>query len=182
MTDTTDTTAYRFRTAIGGFHKGDVAEYIAKISREFGEEAQQKDRRIEALQQENLSLREQLNILMAASPILEEIPAPAEPEAEAAPPVTELELEAYRRAEATERLANQRAKKLYMDMESICHNADAEFEAARAVADETAQAVLKQAQVLDEACKKLTAALHSSRQELSALDAMLPDPSETTEA
>lgn len=182
MNETTiDTTVYRFRTAVGGFHKGDVAEYISKTAQLHRTETQQKDKLIDALQQENLELRQQLNILMASSAILEEDPVETVDDPEKSPELTVLELEAYRRAEYAERMANQRAKKLYTQMETICHSTGSEFEAAKTAVEETAQAVFKQAKALDEACRKLTDALQTSREELSALDAMIPDPAETTE-
>lgn len=182
MTDTTiDTTAYRFRTAVGGFHKGDVAEYIAKTAQQHRTESQNRDKLIDQLRQENMELRQQLNALLTESESSDEVSEEVTEVSVESPALTELELEAYRRAEAAERLANQRAKKLYIQMESICSGTNAEFETAKYAVEETAQAVLNQAKVLDEACRKLTEALNVSRQELSAMATMLPDPLETIE-
>lgn len=182
MTDTTiDTTAYRFRTAVGGFHKGDVAEYIAKTAQQHRTESQNKDKIINQLQQENMELRQQLNALLSEAESPDEVSEEVTEVSVESPALTELELEAYRRAEAAERLANQRAKKLYIQMESICSGTSAKFETAKIAVEETAQTVLNQAKVLDEACRKLTDALNVSRQELIAMDAMLPDPAEALE-
>ena len=182
MTDTTiDTTTYGFRTSVGGFHKGDVAEYITRTSQQHRAESQKKDKIIDQLQQENMELRRQLNELLAECALPVETPDPALEVPEESPVLTALELETYRRAEAAERLANQRAKKLYIQMESICSGTNAEFETAKTAVEETAQAVLNQAQVLDEACSKLTEALNISRQELSAMATMLPGPLESIE-
>lgn len=173
-----DMSAYRFRTAVGGFHKGDVAEYITKTAQKHRSELEEKERMIAQLQEQLDKAKEQLNLFMASSMLLQEEKTPEET---AEPALTELELEAYRRAEAAERLANQRAKKLYTQMECICHGTDSAFEAAKAAVEETAQAVLQQSRTLDDACQRLTQALCASREELSALDAMLPDPAETLE-
>lgn len=173
-----DMTAYRFRTSVGGFHKGDVAEYITKTAKMHRTELEEKERTIAQLQEQLQKAKEQLNLFMASSVLLQE---EQEPEKMEEPALTELELEAYRRAEATERLANQRAKKLYTQMETICHGTDTAFEEAKTAVAETAQAVLKQAKVLDAACEKLTNAICASREELSVLDAMLPDPAEAVE-
>lgn len=178
-----NTCAYRFRTSVGGFHKGDVSEYIAKTAQNHRAEIEAKNKLIAQQQNEIQSLQEQLNLFMASSMLMQDETVPPEQEAEAeAPAISSLELEAYRRAEAAERLANQRAKKLYTQMEQICHGTDNAFEDAKAAVAETAQAVQKQAAVLDAACQKLTAAINASREELSALDSMIPDPAETIEA
>lgn len=180
MNDTTnEISAYRFRTSVGGFHKGDVAEYITQTAQQHRAESQIKDKIIDTLQQENEELRQQLNLLIAEAEISSEA---SEGVPDIPPALNDLELEAYRRAEAAERLAHQRAKKLYSRMETICRGTDMEFEAATTTVKKTAETVLTQARLLDEACRKLTEALNLSRQELSAMDAMLPDPVETIEA
>lgn len=176
--DMINTTVYRFRTSVGGFHKGDVADYIAKTAQQHQAELAKKDSQIAQQEKEIQSLREQLNLMMASSMLLQE-DAPSEPDSQ--PALTELELEAYRRAEAAERLANQRAKKLYVQMEDICRSTDAAFDGAKTVVEETAQQVLMQAQVLNNACQTLTQALHASRDTLSVMDAMLPEPAELLE-
>jgi hypothetical protein len=54
--DTTTATVVRFRTALAGFHKGDVTDYIsqsARANREMGNSLKQQ---ILALQEENARL------------------------------------------------------------------------------------------------------------------------------
>lgn len=179
----TETIQYHFRTAVGGFHKGDVADYIAKSTAGHRAELNEYKSRVAALEAENDSLRQQLTLLMASNTLLEEEPEEAlPPEAPENPPINELELQAYRRAEAAERLANQRAKKLYESLEEICTDTQGDFYAANEAVQETVKAILSQAEALEQACQALSRKLDSSREKLSSMDAMIPDPVETLEA
>ena len=97
-----------FRTAVGGFHKSDVSEYIAKIAKEHQNQLQEKDKEIQQLRQQLDEARDQLS-QQAAAPKPEAAPtsaleAPAESQEET---LDWLELEAYRRAEAAERIASK---------------------------------------------------------------------------
>ena len=167
-----------FRTAVGGFHKSDVSEYIAKIAKEHQNQLQEKDKEIQQLRQQLDEVREQLNRQTAA------------PEPEAAPETSEasqeealdrMELEAYRRAEAAERIASQRAKKLYEALGDICSNARSQLENADSAARNSITAMELQLQTLEDSCDALTAALSSARQQLLDMDAMIPDPAEGLE-
>ena len=178
MSDSTiDTTVYRFRTAVGGFHKGDVTDYITKTAANHRTEIEQCSQRIAALEAENDALRQQLALLTLSTAAPEEDTAAPEPQ-----DVSSLELQAYRRAEAAERLANQRAKKLYESLEAICQDTAGEFSSANATVQETVETILAQAKTLEAACGKLSEALNQSREKLSSMDAMIPDPAEELEA
>lgn len=141
----------KFRSALGGFNREDVVNYIESMSLE-----QQKQLR--KLQEENEKLRSEKNalaeLLAAANSDLSTLreqdaalseqvellaqqaaelagQVKAEPEeapeetSEAAEPVdyTSLELEAYRRAEQTERNAAVRADKIYRQLTALCEHA-----------------------------------------------------------
>lgn len=141
----------KFRSALGGFNREDVVNYIESMSLE-----QQKQLR--RLQEENEKLRSEKNalaeLLAAANSDLSTLreqdaalseqvellaqqaaelagQVKAEPEeapeetSEAAEPVdyTSLELEAYRRAEQTERNAAVRADKIYRQLTALCEHA-----------------------------------------------------------
>ena len=149
----------QFRSALHGFNRYDVVNYIEKASgeheralRELQKEnaalseqlhtlERERDTEREALQslrdasaaaeaekdelsallaaseEENASLREQL--AAASAPVAQ--PQEAEPET-AAPSSDALELAAYRRAEAVERGAVERAGALYDRMSSVCQS------------------------------------------------------------
>lgn len=161
----------KFRSALGGFNREDVVNYIESMSLE-----QQKQLR--KLQEENEKLRSEKNALaellaaansdlstlreqdaalseqvellaQQAAELAEQVKAESEkaPEetSEAAEPVdyTSLELEAYRRAEQTERNAAVRADKIYRQLTALCEHArerysDAGDEIAALSADLTA--------------------------------------------
>lgn len=128
----------KFRSSLGGFHRGDVADYIESLSREHAAALKEQSGRIDALraelqeaEAEKRALRDQLDDALAA---LEAATAPAEDEAEdeiepeEAPDYPKLELEAYRRAEATERLATQRAQQLKRELVDFLENTTARYQ------------------------------------------------------
>lgn len=177
-----------FRTSVGGFHKGDVTDYIAKTAEAHQRALQEKDKEIARLK-ERLSVLEQAAIAeeaaIAAAAEEPKASAPAE-EVPAAPaaqdePLSQLELEAYRRAEAAERLASQRAKRLYEALGDICESTQTQLESADEAARATISAMEQQLRTLQGAYAGLTAALTGARQHLVDMDAMIPDPSEGME-
>lgn len=117
----------KFRTAIGGFNRMDVVTYIETL-------AQQDQKTIKALQRENDALRRQLAQYDQEEPA-EEFPAEVTEPSETAPDDTvvsteelqEQELAAYRRAEAVERAAKNRAAKLQDSMDDIFSEALSRF-------------------------------------------------------
>ncbi len=168
-----------FRTAVGGFHKSDVAAYIAAIAKEHQSQLQEKDKEIQQLQQQLDHALEQLHTAAA-----EAVSEPAAPEPQEASPedsLDRMELEAYRRAEAAERIAAQRAKKLYEALGDICTDARTQLENADSAARNSITAMELQLQTLEDSCDALTAALTSARQQLLDMDAMIPDPAEGLE-
>lgn len=94
---------YVFRTAVGGFHKGDVSAYIAKTAAEHQAQLEtlksqndELERQLGALRLENDSLRRQLQT--DAVEAKEKITEPEVPAEEVS--LQDKELAAYRRAEA----------------------------------------------------------------------------------
>ena len=89
-----------------------------------------------------------------------------------------MELQAYRRAEAVERNANNRAKKLYRHMEDLCDDALEEFRATDSAVKQTLEAIMAQADSLEQAYQSLSAALQSSREKLAAMNELIADDEE----
>lgn len=137
----------KFRSSLGGFHRGDVANYIESLSMQHAAAMKEKSGRIDVLQAELLAARQKLeeaeeekralqDQLDDALAALEAATAPAEDEAEdeteaepeEAPDYPKLELEAYRRAEATERLATQRAQQLKRELVDFLENTTARYQ------------------------------------------------------
>lgn len=175
-----------FRTAVGGFHKGDVSEYIAKTAQTHQAQLQEKEQEIERLRARIETLEQAAQNEEAAIAAMEQPQDAHEADAPAADaprgePISQLELEAYRRAEAAERIAAQRAKKLYEALGGICQSAQEQLDTADAAARNTITAIEVQIQSLENSCDALTAALAAARQQLSDMDIMIPDPAEGLE-
>ena len=126
----------KFRSSLGGFHRGDVANYIESLSMQHAAAMKEKTGQIDALraelqeaEAEKRALQDQLDDALAA---LEAATAPDEAEEETepeeAPDYPKLELEAYRRAEATERLATQRAQQLKRELVDFLENTTARYQ------------------------------------------------------
>ena len=137
----------KFRSSLGGFHRGDVANYIESLSMQHAAALKEQSGQIDALQAELLAARQKLQEaeeekralqikLDDALAALEAATAPAEEaaedeteaEPEEAPDYPKLELEAYRRAEATERLATQRAQQLKRELVDFLENTTARYQ------------------------------------------------------
>ena len=180
-------TEYSFRSALSGYHKGDVIGYIEKAAAQHRSELLEYEALVTSLREENRSLQQQLNLLMMATPVVSapaapvepvvvEVPAPA-PEPAPAPiaPAPEgdmllLELQAYRRAEAVERTANNRVRRLYQKIESLCDTAMDDFRAADTAVKQTVEALLAQTATLEQAYQTLSDALNASRENLTAIN------------
>ncbi len=123
-----------FRSAWNGFNRNDVVNYMEECAANY-------ERSLRQLQSENARLREELSTLRAAQsapppapeppPEPKPVPAPAPPP----PDLTGDELEAYRRAEAVERAARDRADRLSRQMQAVMDTAVQQFEAAGADAE-----------------------------------------------
>lgn len=153
--DFAETTVVRFRSALGGFHKGDVTNYISQTVSAHRDTVRKLNDQIEALEQENENLRgtaadgaylaeleekaQQLIALQEENGLLknrvrqleykleeQEEAASAEPEEN----LQEKELEAYRRAEAMERRVCQRTQAMKERLDEISGQASEQFQAA----------------------------------------------------
>lgn len=177
---------YRFRTALSGFHKGDVTAYIEKTASEHRSALLEMEKTITQLQKENRSLQQQVNLLMLSTPS----PAPAEPAEKPAPvvpvekpapaPLPEtaplqsdmaaLELQAYRRAEAVEHAANVRARQLYRQLEGMCANTIDEVQVTDTAVKQAIELMMQQASSLEQAYQTLNTVLAASREKLEAMN------------
>lgn len=114
----------RFRTALGGFNRQDVANYIETSSKKHREELSQLKDELTCAQAEKKAALEQVKTLTAQLEALQEgkepVSAPAIEDPEA------LELAAYRRAEAAERTANQRIRRQIDRLMEVMNDASSE--------------------------------------------------------
>ena len=177
-------TAYHFRNALGGFHKGDVTGYIEKTAAQHRTELLKCEQTISELREENRSLQQQLNLLMMSTP-LTTVPAPeaaSAPVPAEGPALMSMELQAYRRAEAVERNANNRARKLYRQMECLCDDALGEFQATDSAVKQTIEVIMAQARSLEQTYQALSAALSASQKMLASMNPRLSDSDADPEA
>lgn len=171
-----ENTVFRFRTAVGGFHKGDVSAYIAKISASHQTAIRNLESEIAALTTENNILREKLEAANAGS---DRSVANSEPtDAES---LDSMELAAYRRAEAVERTANRRARQMYQDIESVCTDATSQMNQAGKAACENIDAILAHMKSIETIYQRLSAALDADQLKLQSLSSLVPDPAEGLE-
>ena len=169
MSDST----YSFRTALGGFHRGDVSEYIAST-------AAAHQQRINALQDQIARLEEENEKLRCQLDAFPEAPADnTEPEPYAAENnLNSQELAAYRRAEAVERIANQRARKLYTDMQEICDSSLQDFSDSNEAARFAGNSINSQLDIIRTSVESIFSSLDTSMEKLRAVSQFSPDPAE----
>ena len=167
--------SYPFRSALGGFHKGDVTGYIEKTAAQHRSELLQRDQIINTLQEENRSLEQQLNLLIMATPVAAPAPAPEPDPASTPADLMAMELQAYRRAEAVERNANARAQKLYRQLEDVCEDTLDGFQLTDSAVKQAIEVMTAQVTSLEQAYQALSAALNTSREKLAAANELLGD-------
>ena len=153
----------KFRTALNGFNREDVVHYIEYINNLHASQVNQLKTELQALQEELAALKAaepvqdlsgELAEAKATIEALEQELSVAREEAQQAQnrPHTESELEAYRRAERAERVANERVSQLYSQANGV-------------LADATVRT--------DEAATRVAAAADSIAAQLSELQAAL---------
>lgn len=140
----------KFRSALGGFNREDVVNYIESMSleqqkqlRKLQEENEKlkgeknalaellaaANGELNTLREQDAALSEQVELLaQQAAELAEQVAQQPEqeqeqPEQEQAPSYPSLELEAYRRAEQAERNAAVRADRVYRQLSSLCEQA-----------------------------------------------------------
>lgn len=118
-----------FRSALNGFNREDVVHYIEYINKNHASQVNQLKTEIQTLQAELATLRsaepapDLSDELAAANARI----AALESELQQAQdrPKTESELEAYRRAERAERIANERVTQMYQQANGVLADATA---------------------------------------------------------
>ena len=156
-----------FRSALNGFNREDVVHYIEYINNLHNSQVNQLKTEIQTLQAELDTLKKveptpdlsgELAEANAKIEELEQELAAARDEAQQAQnrPHTESELEAYRRAERAERVANERVSQLYSQANGVLADATVRT-------DEAATRVAAAADVIAAQLGELQAALVAGR-------------------
>ncbi|MEA4966295.1 MAG: hypothetical protein VB055_10780 [Oscillospiraceae bacterium] len=172
---------YQFRSALNGFHRGDVVACLQNQAEQHRSELLKQQTELQRLREENAQLKENSDRLQAENDQLQaareqlqavpnrvgaETSAPSEPSPQvSAMPMQQQELDAYRRAEAAERVASQRAAQLE-------HEAAERVAAMQQTMESLLRAAAGKANQADAAVKDLTAAASGS---LNAIGRQLSD-------
>jgi len=164
-----------FRSALNGFNREDVVQYIAYINNVHASQVNQLKTEIQTLQAELSELRSaepapdlsaELDQAKVRVQELEQALQQAQDR-----PQTESELEAYRRAERAERVANERVSQLYQQANGVL--ADATVRTDEAAAKITAMADTIAAQ-LTELQAALAAGKNTMKDAAAAMYAIHP--------
>lgn len=149
-----------FRSALGGFNRQDVVNYIEFLNQKHNSQLEQLNTQLQNARDElyqlknaaaNNAIQAQLDAALARCEDLEAQLDGAAPK--------DTELEAYRRAERAERKAQERAAQIYAQANAVLADATVKVEAASGEMTAVAE--------------QITARLESSKQELqAAVDAM----------
>lgn len=155
---------HNFRSALGGFNRSDVVTYIEFINNQHNAQIAQLNTQLqnaqEALAQAKNTgsgeLQAQLDAALARCAALE-----AELAAKGAP--TDSELEAYRRAERAERMAQERAAQIYAQANSVLADATLKVQTAADGIKSAAEQVSLQVQQAEQQLQEAVAAMYSIR-------------------
>lgn len=182
--------SYNFRTALNGFHREDVVHYIEFINSKHNTQLNQLRSDLDLLQKENRELRakpdneariKELEAALQAAEAktaaleqeLTEAKVKLETAAKAAPSLgSQAELEAYRRAERTERQAKERSDAMYQKASAVIAEASAKVDAAALQIAEISDQVSAQLTALQQA---VTGSKQSLRDAAAGLYAIRPE-------
>lgn len=159
-----------FRSALGGFNREDVVRYIEYINNKHNSQIEQLNTQLkeaqDALEKATASssaeLAAQLEAAQARCAQLEAQLAGAQTPADQK---TGDELEAYRRAERAERLANERASQIYAKANAVLADATLKAEAAAEGMNTVTQQLAAQLQASKAQLQEAVDALYAIRPE-----------------
>lgn len=178
-----------FRSAFNGFNRDDVVRYLEYINAkhtaqvnqltseadylrsklDIQQDTQDQQEQVAALQAEVAELKKQLEEALAAKETLEQqlCAAPAAVPAVQASP--EQELEAYRRAERTERIAKERAELVYHQVNGVLADATVKVDAVATEISTMADQVMLQLSQLQSAVSTSKQALKDAAATMYAI-------------
>ena len=161
-----------FRGALGGFNRNDVVSYIEYLNSQHKSQiaqlntqlqnAQEALAKAQAMPQEHSELLAQLEAAQARCAQLE---AQLTAQGTAAPAQTGNELEAYRRAERVERMAQERASQIYAKANAVLADATVKVEAASGGIKAVVAQVAEQLQTAEQQLQDAVSAMYAIRPE-----------------
>lgn len=168
-----------FRSAIGGFNRQDVANYIEYLNFQHESQIAQLTTQLQNAQEaldasaQDSGLQDKLDAALARCADLESRLAAVEasPAAVAAPVIAtqpqpaNIELETYRRAERVERMAQERAAQIHEKANAILADATVKVESAAKDMDDVAKQVAQQLEVALQRIQEAVNAMYELRPE-----------------
>jgi chromosome segregation ATPase len=163
-------TTQRFRSALNGFNREDVVNYIEYLNNRHNAQLEQLNNQLQEVKGAVSAdvvddLQAQLDAALARCAELEEKLSVKEAS-------TNRELEAYRRAEEAERKANERAREIYAQAQTALDGATAMAEAA---AEEFNQVAERTTQQLKEYQNSIAATVSNFKSAAASLNAVKPE-------
>ena len=160
----------RFRSALNGFNREDVVNYIEYLNNRHNAQLEQLNNQLQEAKgsvsaDEMAELQAQLDAALQRCAELEEKLNTKEV-------TVSKELEAYRRAEEAERKANERAQEIYAQAQAALDGATAMAEAA---AEEFNQVAERTTQQLKEYQGSIAATVDSFKSAAASLNAVKPE-------
>ena len=162
--------AQHFRSAFNGFNREDVVHYIEYLNNQHNSQLEQLNTQLQtalekAASEGSSDLQSQLDAALARCAELEQALAQKEQETSTALTTTEEELEAYRRAERTERMARERAEQIYTQANAVLADATLKAENAAAQISAVTDQISEQLQQTKNSFQDAVATLYAIRPE-----------------
>lgn len=154
--------AYRFRTALQGFNRLDVIQFVERMTTRHETQLRQLQDENRRLQQDLDALRDQLAQAQAQPPA----PQPISP----APELLVRELAAYRRAESAERVARERAEALLHDIDNAIRTGSSQLNESDALLDRTSTRLNDDITAMQQAVAAARSSLESVRCQMQTLN------------
>ena len=149
-----------FRSAFHGFNRKDVVQYIEYLNNQHKAQIEQLQNQLcSAQEQSDSALQEKLAAALARCEELEQAMAENAPCGESA------ELETYRRAEAAERRAMDRANQIYTQASAVLADATVQAESA----------VMQMGVMADQLSRQLQDTKENFQQAMATLNAIRPE-------
>lgn len=157
-----------FRTAFHGFNRQDVVNYIEYMNNRHASEIQQLKNQLQnaPAQGSDGELKKRLE---AAEAKIKELEAALAQEGKAPMNCAEEELEAYRRAERAERIAQERSKAICEKANAILADAGVQVEASAAAVNQAAKKLDAQLEVYKAAVEDAKASLQQTADSLLSI-------------
>ena len=168
--------SYSFRSSLHGFHRGDVIDFLEKLSASHETELRERDEELRILREELADAKSSLELAQTEIDLLrlgeetapEPEPAPQQEACEPGDP--NRELEAYRRAERYEREAKIRAEKICADASDAVKQAGAQLEDRQAKMYSATDALGADFAALQAAVSEMLGEMSNTRDRLARME------------